>query len=165
MTKNTEIRATIDSEVYGTLRLWYNPSEDELLYCAKDAAKMFGFKDPGKVANDRCLNVIKEKHYTSSGIQTLNFIDKTEIDKLVMSDFSIGKMCYIRSLAQVRDMSVTQARKKTEKIIVDEISTMVKLFNKKSDRINDAILVMPNGKTYHIKEDGSIYDISEAVVA
>lgn len=150
---------------YGIIRVIVNAETEEVLFCARDVAKAFGFREPGKVANDRCLNVIKEKHYTPSGIQTLNFIDKTEIDKLVMSDFSIDKMCYIRSLAQVRDMSVTQARKKTEKIIVDEISTMVKLFNKKSDRINDAILVMPNGKTYHIKDDGSVHDISEAVGA
>ena len=82
MTKNTEIRATIDSEVYGTLRLWYNPSEDELLYCAKDAAKMFGFKDPGRSVRNLCRHISKICFNTDGGVQRLNFIGQEDICRL-----------------------------------------------------------------------------------
>lgn len=82
MTKNTEIRATIDSEVYGTLRLWYNPSEDELLYCAKDVAKMFGYKDPGRSVRNLCRHIEKISFDTDGGVQRLNFIGQDDICRL-----------------------------------------------------------------------------------
>lgn len=82
MTKNTEIRATIDSEVYGTLRLWYNPSEDELLYCAKDVAKMFGYKDPGRSVRNLCRHISKICFNTDGGVQRLNFIGQEDICRL-----------------------------------------------------------------------------------
>ena len=152
-----------ESKDYGKIRVIVDAETEEVLYCARDVAKAFGYREPGKVANDRCLNVVKEKHRTPSGMQILNFINKAEIDKLVVSDFSIDKMYYLHCLAEVRNMAVTKAREKAEKIIVDEISTMVRMFNKTSDRINDAILIMPNSRTYHIEDDGSVHDISKAV--
>lgn len=82
MTKNTEIRATIDSEIYGTLRLWYNPSEDELLYCAKDVAKMFGYKDPGRSVRNLCRHIEKISFDTDGGVQRLNFIGQDDICRL-----------------------------------------------------------------------------------
>lgn len=82
MMNNTEIRATFESGEYGTLRLYYNPADDELLYCAKDAAKMFGYKDPGRSVRNLCRHIEKISFDTDGGVQRLNFIEEEDICRL-----------------------------------------------------------------------------------
>ena len=82
MMNNTEIRATFESEEYGTLRLYYNPVEDELLYCSKDTAKMFGYKDPGRSVRNLCRHIEKISFDTDGGVQRLNFIGQEDICRL-----------------------------------------------------------------------------------
>ena len=79
MMKQTEIRATFESEEYGTLRLFYNPIEDKFLCCAKDAAKMFGYKDPGRSVRNLCRHIEKISFDTDGGVQRLNFIGQDDI--------------------------------------------------------------------------------------
>ena len=82
MMKQTEIRATVNSEVYGTLRIYYNSELDELLYCAKDVAKMLNFKDPGRSVRNLCKRISKISFGTDGGIQRLNFIAQDDICRL-----------------------------------------------------------------------------------
>ena len=82
MMNNTEIRATFESEEYGTLRLYYNPLEDKLLCCAKDAAKMFGYKDPSRSVRNLCRHIEKISFDTDGGVQRLNFIGREDICRL-----------------------------------------------------------------------------------
>lgn len=83
---NKEIKVTYESDCYGNLRLYYNPATEELLFCAKDAAKMFGFSDPGRSVRAHCMHPKKIEFDTNGGPQRLNFID--ENDLLRLSDHS-----------------------------------------------------------------------------
>ena len=82
MTNNTEIRSTTYSEVFGTLRLFYDCGEGELLYCAKDMAKMFGYKDPGRSVRNLCRHISKISFDTDGGVQRLNFINIDDVCRL-----------------------------------------------------------------------------------
>ena len=148
-------------EGYGMVRVIVDWETEEVLFCARDIAKALGYKEPGRVANDRCLRVVKKKHYSPSGMQTLNFISKTEINRLVMSDFNVIKLYYFHELARISDESIAKTRKEIENLIVKDFSETVKMLNRNSYMVEDVILFMPNGRMIHITEDGSIINVPE----
>ena len=82
MNKNKEIKVTYESDYYGNLRLYYNPEMEELLFCAKDAAKRFGFSDPGRSVRAHCMHPKKVEFETNGGPQRLNFIDENDLLRL-----------------------------------------------------------------------------------
>ena len=146
---------------YGKIRVIVDSDTEEVLFCAKDVAKAFGYKEPGKIANKRNLDVIKESHITPGGMQTLNFIDSSEIKRLAMPNFNVGRLNYINELFNIEGKSVVRTRKKVEKTILKEYSIMTRMLNDKSCNVDDVFILMSNDKTYHISSKGKVTDISE----
>ncbi len=79
MENNNIIRAGYDSDKYGYLRIAYLIDKNIIFYCAKDVAKMFGFRDPSRSVRDNCKTVKKISHYTHGGYQVLNFINVYDV--------------------------------------------------------------------------------------
>ena len=93
MTDNKQlIRATYTNEAYGDIRTIYNLETDEVLFCARDVAKGFGYADPSRSVRDICVNLIKEAHITDGGLQVLNFVRRYDVVRLFKH--SRSENCY-----------------------------------------------------------------------
>lgn len=93
MTDNKQLlRATYAYEDLGDVRAIYNLETYEVLFCARDVAKIFGYADPSRSVRDICVNPIKEVHFTEGGLQVLNFINKYDVIRLFKH--SRSEICY-----------------------------------------------------------------------
>jgi len=86
------VRATYTNEIFGDIRLIYNFDANEVLVCARDVAKAFGFADPSRSVRDICISPVKESHITEGGLQVLNFITRDDFIRLFKH--SKSEKCY-----------------------------------------------------------------------
>ena len=104
MTDNKQlIRATYTNEAYGDIRTIYNLETDEVLFCARDVAKAFGYADPSRSVRDICVSLIKEAHITDGGLQVLNFIRRYDVIRLFKHSRSENSYDFLFFLESVAD--------------------------------------------------------------
>ena len=82
MNKEKSIRTIYESVIYGIVRVYYDAETEELLYCAKDVAKLLGFADPCRSVRSICLRPVRVAFETEGGMQRLNFIDEVDVERL-----------------------------------------------------------------------------------
>ena len=146
----------------GSVRIIVDEKTEEVFFCARDVAKAFGFREPGKAANDRCLNVVKAKHKTPGGVQTLNFITKEEVNRLAETNIDIGKIRYISILSLITEEVVGKTRRKNDDRLIDRISSAISAANRdgRGEEI-DAVFITPGGRSFRISPNGSICELME----
>lgn len=95
------IRGVVTSDDFGVLRLVF--IENEVLFCGRDVATAFGFKDCNKAISYYCCNVNRIMHETSSGKQFLNFISFCDALNLFKHSKNENTCEYVIFLKDMRD--------------------------------------------------------------
>lgn len=75
-----ELKRTLFSKEYGALRTVI--TDNDILFCAIDIARMLGYKRPDKAVSDNCMNIRLYKISTTGGDQYIRFITDDEAIRL-----------------------------------------------------------------------------------
>ena len=75
-----ELKRTLFSKEYGALRTVI--TDNDILFCAIDIARMLGYKRPDKAVADNCMNIRLYKIPTTGGDQYIRFITDDEAIRL-----------------------------------------------------------------------------------
>lgn len=75
-----EMRKTLFSKEYGALRTVI--TDNDILFCAIDIARMLGYKRPDKAISNSCMNIRLYKFPTTGGDQYIRFITDDEAIRL-----------------------------------------------------------------------------------
>lgn len=75
-----ELKRTLFSKEYGALRAVI--TDNDILFCAIDIARMLGYKRPDKAISDNCMNIRLYKIPTTGGDQYVRFITDDEAIRL-----------------------------------------------------------------------------------
>ena len=70
-------------EVKGLGEIKIIPEAGNVLFCAKDIAKISGYKKPIKAIETNCKDITKRLIYTKYGIREIDFIHHDEVRKLI----------------------------------------------------------------------------------